>query len=271
MLKKLLGKLPIATKITFITWSFIWTFAAIFGETEDGTKYTFAQWAIVWIFGSIIILTIVQLIVITKKEKESKLHSKVIPPKKQSAIKNNHTIKQTVILEQSHPLQKIEKQFDKIDLLKLQNLILPYPRDCLIYSEDDIIDMAYLKSLEYTKSIEESLQIIKTTVNPDMFFSYYKHLMNQTNRLIELEPYLHFGNSSPSKILEKINNERDDKTIAFLDRYRLIYERKVSEMKTERGKKNQYAAFYASLAPHFDDMSVGIVDFIKSNMNFDLI
>lgn len=121
MLKKLLGKLPIATKITFITWSFIWTFAAIFGETEDGTKYTFAQWAIVWIFGSILVSGIATFIAFVCKDEIKRMLPSIFTSPEKTIVESNPAEEPKVEVKSYDAMEGHEFEYYCADLLKKNN------------------------------------------------------------------------------------------------------------------------------------------------------
>lgn len=152
------------------------------------------------------------------------------------------------------------------DLLFLQRLVVVNaPPNRLIYSEEQLIKMAYSAVERESKILKESADIVNTTVNPDTFFSRYSLMEEKLGDLIGFESYVKFKTALPSDELRKICNMKQDEINRFLVRYFIDTSNKSNDMKTVKGKRNKYQKFYDSLQKYYPDMNQNNINYVESH------
>lgn len=94
--------------------------------------------------------------------------------------------------------------FSSDELLTLQKLVVDNSPDTLMFSEEELIKMAYYNSQGYLNIVYDSIRLVNNTANPDVFFSRYKLLEEKLCTLSLLEPYIKFKENQPSSELCEI-------------------------------------------------------------------
>ena len=107
----------------------------------------------------------------------------------------------------------------KRELLDLQKLVLEDSPDTLMFSEKELIEMAYFNAEGYLRIVCDSIQLVNNTSNPDVFFSRFKLLEENLYTLSLFEPYIEFKNEKPSDRLHIIQSMKQGEVHRFLSRY----------------------------------------------------
>lgn len=78
-----------------------------------------------------------------------------------------------------------------VHLLGLQKVLMPDAKsDKLLMSEKELREMTENKVKSYSKVINNSEKIVKTTMNPEVFFKHLDLFFDHKNELIALAPYI---------------------------------------------------------------------------------
>ena len=143
----------------------------------------------------------------------------------------------------------------KEELLNLQKLVLEDSPDKLMFSESELIKMAYFNAQEYLKIVYDSIELVNHTANPDVFFSRFKFLEENLYTLSLFEPYIKFNTEKPSDRLHIIHGMKQEEIRTFLNRYFDDAKKKADKMKTDKGKLGKYEKFYQNLQPYYESMN----------------
>lgn len=149
-------------------------------------------------------------------------------------------------------------------LLKLQKLVVKKSPNKLIMSEKQLMDTARMTANRYLEICNDSMSIIDSTINPDVFFSRLDLLLKNLADLQALEKYISFS-GSPSKSLSRIRAHRQEIIHDFLVRYRNDIALQANDAKTTRGKESKYKKFAKSLRPYYSQMNKQNIQYVKSN------
>lgn len=86
----------------------------------------------------------------------------------------------------------IKLNFNSKELLTLQKLVMDNSPDRLMFSEKELIKMAYFNAEVYLNIVYDSIELVNCTANPDVFFSRYELLEKNLYTLCLFEPYYYF-------------------------------------------------------------------------------
>jgi len=104
------------------------------------------------------------------------------------------------------------------------------------------------------KHIEESINIINTTKILDTFFFRYEFLIDELNRLNEIQKYLKFNGENPNDLLKRINDTKVHSINDFIDRYYNETSEQILKLKTEKAKQKRIDNFKSNLTIYFNQM-----------------
>lgn len=147
----------------------------------------------------------------------------------------------------------------KRELLEWQNLITDSPSNRLYMNEKQLKAASVIVGNRLIEIVNDSGKLIETTTNIDTFFSRYDLYLEDLEKLSKLEIFVHMEGKSPSKKLLEIRQDYASTLQEFIDRYWKATLRKADNLKTQKGKQNQYQKF----ANSFDSYSQRIPDSIK--------
>lgn len=150
------------------------------------------------------------------------------------------------------------------ELLALQKIVLEDSPEELIMPEWQLREMADEKTRNSHRIMNDCSTILRTTVNPDVFFDRLQLLSTHCRVLADLEKYIPFSGASPTDVLNTLVNEKQDIIREFLVRCFQSADAKADTLKTSRGKLNQYQRLYDSLIPYFAEMDTGNIDFVET-------
>ena len=113
------------------------------------------------------------------------------------------------------------------------------------------------QSEQYLKIIKDSVELVNTTINPEVFFMRYNLILENLEKLIKFECTGIFDNSPelPSKALIRIEDNFDAATKGFLNRSFEKAKEHSESLKTETGKKNAIKRYFDNMGKYTDHMS----------------
>jgi len=116
---------------------------------------------------------------------------------------------------------------------------------------------------QWLKQVQESIDIINSTKNPDTFFFRYDFLIETVNKLIDIEKYLKFKGDTPSQLMKQIKSKKVYTINDFIDRYYndLLYQ--INKLTTTKAKERRINNFYQSLSVYFDHMELENINKVK--------
>lgn len=155
--------------------------------------------------------------------------------------------------------------FNSKELLTLQRMVVDNPPNKLVYSEQQLLKMAYPQAQRYLTIVNESVSLVNNTVKPDVFFSRYELIEENLSILSLFEPYIKFKGNKPSSELDKLQATKQEQTLIFLARYFSDTKQQADNMKTDKGKLNKYEKFYQCLKPYYNLMNSENIDYIETN------
>ena len=151
------------------------------------------------------------------------------------------------------------------ELLALQKLVVENSPDVLMFSEKELIEMAYFNAEGYLKIIYDSIQLVNDTANPNVFFSRYDLLEENLHTLSLLEPYIKFKSEKPSDKLYEFQTVRQKQIFIFLKRYFDDAKKQANKMKTDKGKFGKYEEFYQNLQPYYELMDSKNIEYAETS------
>lgn len=122
---------------------------------------------------------------------------------------------------------------------------------------------AQMLAPQLLKIIEDSCQLVNTTLKPDVFFSRYELLKEKSAQLLALSKYIKLKGTSPADMVAMITAKEHAATMDFLHRYFETAERSAAEKKTEKGARAQLDRFYQSLQPYYSRMDAEHIAYIE--------
>lgn len=113
---------------------------------------------------------------------------------------------------------------------------------------------AQFQSQGRLKIIQDCVNLVNSTVNPEVFFMRYNLMLEHLEALAGLECTGIFDNSPelPSEAFLRVEAQFDNATIDFLDRSFENAKQKADALKTDTGKKN-------AIKRHFENMEKYII------------
>lgn len=119
---------------------------------------------------------------------------------------------------------------------------------------------------QWLKQVEESVNLVNNTKNPDVFFSRYDFLIETLKKLVDIEKYLKFTGDKPSDILRSIKDKKVNTINDFIDRFYKDILVQINKLKTEKAKQKRINNFNELLEPFVDKMEkTNINKFIELN------
>lgn len=118
--------------------------------------------------------------------------------------------------------------------------------------------------------INDCAHVMKTTVNPDVYFSRYELYMEKLANVADAEQHnkihLERGSESPAQKLKEMQNSVAENFNEFINRYWKSANQKAKTMKTAKGKENQYRRFYDKLMEHKASLPQECIENINSKI-----
>lgn len=107
---------------------------------------------------------------------------------------------------------------------------------------------------QYLRHVNESIDLINTTKNPETFFFRYDILIERLEQLTAFEGLIDFTGEAPSIALKRVVSEKPLIINAFLDRYYEDVLLKASNLKTSPARQRRVENFVLSMEPYLDQL-----------------
>nr|DAW70647.1 MAG TPA: cell envelope integrity inner membrane protein [Caudoviricetes sp.] len=164
--------------------------------------------------------------------------------------------------EQEHNHEK-----ERENLLALQKIVLLNGPDELILSKSQLQENAEMRAEQSIKIVQDCVNLINNTANPDVYFKRYEMLKHHMHILERLEPYVKFFGELPSVSLNKMNKDEQISIKCFIDRYYDSVGMKVGKLRTEDAKLNHIQRFHDKLEEHFGIMNQENINYVNDLYN----
>lgn len=164
----------------------------------------------------------------------------------QHAVKAN-IIQQTIISRQQKQKKEQQKQETFAEREKREKQKIA----------DDMRVLAKEQADNHLKIVRDCVELVNTTVNPDVFFKRYYLLLEHLEELVKLECTGIFANSKelPSVAFERVDIQFDSATNDFLDRSFESAKNHADTLKTENGKRNAINRYFENMENYISYMS----------------
>lgn len=150
-------------------------------------------------------------------------------------------------------------------LLKWQNSILDKPIDKLVLSREELLKATQEAVQTDLTKIKDSLQILKTTQNPDTFFHRLNFLIEVSNNLCRYEPHVEIDGKTPTQMHLQFVAEYQEMIRSFLLRYYSDTYTKAAALKTHKGRVSRFQKWYDSLQEYYCFMNQDNINLIESD------
>ena len=127
------------------------------------------------------------------------------------------------------------------------------------YVEISDTQTAQMLTPQLIKQLNDSVKILNTTTNPEVFFQRYDFCIGRLSLLIDCEKYISFKNGeTPTENYNRFNRQDyfDKATVLMIHRVAEKYQNKIESMKTKKGKLNWAGKFYDEFIPYLGIMGV---------------
>ncbi|MBP3411382.1 MAG: hypothetical protein J6M10_10355 [Clostridia bacterium] len=128
-------------------------------------------------------------------------------------------------------------------------------RTRLCMSESELRNWNFRHWQNSSRIIKDCLELIQSTVNPDVFYMRLDLLEAHARFLVKLSGFSPLPDNTAQEIMRDITNIRQNATSAFLKRSFYHVTTKAQTLKTERGKLNRYHKHYEDLQKYRHLMS----------------
>lgn len=157
------------------------------------------------------------------------------------------------------------KKEEKEYFLAWQNAILDKPVNKLIMSKEELARVTKDKLSNDLRILQDSLEIVENTLNPDTFFSRLNLMVEVSNRLQKYEPYLYKKPEEHPVLYFQVIQNYQQFVRRFLLRYYSDTYSKIEKLKTNKGKLNRWEKWYESLHVHYCYMNEENIQLIESD------
>ncbi len=117
------------------------------------------------------------------------------------------------------------------------------------------------------KIVQDCINLVNNTKNPDVFFSRYDMLIEELSALSRMEGRIKFLGQSPSVALQDFLSRKQYTFSDFINRYYKNVEEKINNLTTEKAKQNNAKKFYDSLVVYRDVIPSTCFDLIEKRYN----
>ena len=138
------------------------------------------------------------------------------------------------------------KNANKNTFLALQKLCIPGTKK-LSLSIDKIIATCDSILTQHNAILDDCKELVYKTDNPNTFFSRYDLLIEHLKAMVEFEPYVQFYGYQPQESLDYYLGHKDYYAKKLIDRRYNKALIKADNLKTEKGRKNQFTKAYEEL------------------------
>lgn len=113
------------------------------------------------------------------------------------------------------------------------------------------------------KIVQDCINLVNNTKNPDVFFSRYDRLIEELTSLSKMEDRISFSGQLPSAALKDFLSRKQYTFNDFINRYYQSVEDKIIILTTNKAKENNANNFYNNLIKYRDAMPSSCLDLVK--------
>ncbi len=121
-------------------------------------------------------------------------------------------------------------------------------------------------SPQYLKQVRESVNLINSTVNPEVFFSRYGFALFRLYELSKMEGKVKFTGDKPSKFIKTMEKEKQEAIKRLIDRISQKLREKCFTLKTEKSKANNIDKAENDLKLYFSEFDSSSIEYLKNKM-----
>ncbi|MDD5934998.1 MAG: hypothetical protein PUC65_05430 [Clostridiales bacterium] len=147
-------------------------------------------------------------------------------------------------------------------LLEWQKLFYP-ELNKLKLSKQQLLALTEQQALQQEKIANDCVNLINSTVKPDVFFSRYDLLIEKLELLSKYENYIKFNGTLPSYSLQIAKSQKEASVRSLIDRAWLKADEKASKLKTEKGKSNQYIKLFEEFEKYTNYMTQNNINYLN--------
>lgn len=118
----------------------------------------------------------------------------------------------------------------------------------------------------YLKQVRESVNIINSTVNPEVFFSRYGFALFRLYELSKMEGKVKFKGDKPSKFLKTMEKEKQEAIKRLIDRICQKSREKCCTLKTEKAKANNIDKAEKELKLYISEFDGTSVEYLNNKI-----
>ncbi len=119
---------------------------------------------------------------------------------------------------------------------------------------------AQMLAPQLINQLNDSVKILNTTTNPEVFFQRYDFCIGRLSLLRECEPYVSFqkDGDTPTVAYHRFKHQEhfDNITVSLIHRVERKYTAKIESLKTKKAKLNWAGKFYDEFIPYLGIMGV---------------
>ncbi|MBQ6998554.1 MAG: hypothetical protein IJN62_02065 [Clostridia bacterium] len=112
--------------------------------------------------------------------------------------------------------------------------------------------------------VEDCIEILRTTVNPDTFFSRLNLLIEKSKHLSDVGEQIKMKDESVFNLHKNAVENYQEMCRMFLERYFEDVHIKASELKTTNGRNGRYQKFYDSLQEYYEHLDEENINYIEA-------
>ena len=158
------------------------------------------------------------------------------------------------------------------DLIEWQNAVMSHKSEKL-YTNRKQLEAATIQIVrDCMRIFDDSVNLIRSTYKPDVFFSRLELAEQKLEILVYIEPYMKqvkaiTMSQSMQELMNEFQSNKDRYICDFL--YKCYYKtkEKADDMKTEKGKQNQFKKFQESIEPFADRLNKLNKDYFDAMCN----
>lgn len=130
-------------------------------------------------------------------------------------------------------------------------------------TEDINVSIAKQEMQNDIRIVEDCIDILRTTVNPDTFFSRLNLLVEKSKHLSDVGEQIEMKDESVFNLYKNAVENYQEMCRMFLERYFEDVHIKASELKTTNGKNGRYQKFYDSLQEYYENLDEENINYIE--------
>ena len=133
-----------------------------------------------------------------------------------------------------------------------------------LFGKSKYKEAAKLRASNSLKIVQDCVNLINNTVNPEVYFKRYDMLKYHMDILVELEPHVRFSGELPSVSLKAMEENEQMSIKNFINRYYDSVRAKTIKLKTKKAKLKHIQEFYDNLVDYFPWMDESNIELVEN-------